>query len=119
MKRVLLNLFISSALLLSAVIQADAKLSIKYPCSDGMVLQQQTKAVVWGHADAGQKVDVTTSWDGKTYNAKTDSKGVWKVYVQTPGASYTNYEIGIKCGQEGCKHLEGGTGGAKSGGSTV
>lgn len=100
MKHLILKSFIISAMMIAAALTADAKLSVKYPCSDGMVLQQQTKAVVWGHADAGQKVDVTTSWDGKTYNARTDAKGVWRAYVQTPAASYTNYKINIKCGAE-------------------
>lgn len=100
MKHLILKSFIISAMMIAAALTADAKLSVKYPCSDGMVLQQQTKAVVWGHADAGQKVDVTTSWDGKTYNARTDAKGVWRAYVQTPAASYTNYKINVKCGAE-------------------
>lgn len=75
---------------------ASEGLSIKYPCSDGMVLQQQTAALVWGHATAGAKVSVTPSWDGKSYSADTDSEGVWRVYVDTPAASYNTYEIKVK-----------------------
>ncbi|MDO5321114.1 MAG: sialate O-acetylesterase [Bacteroidia bacterium] len=87
------SLFIALALLLC--VSASAKLSIKQPCSDGMVLQQNTECMVWGHASAGASVSVTTSWNGRSYNAKTDSKGVWKVYVKTPAASYTSYSIKV------------------------
>lgn len=87
------SLFIALALLLC--ISASARLSVKQPCSDGMVLQQNTECMVWGHASAGASVSVTTSWNGRSYNAKTDSKGVWKVYVKTPAASYNNYSIKV------------------------
>lgn len=71
-------------------------LSIKYPCSDGMVLQQQTSALVWGHATAGAKVSVKPSWGSASYSATTDEDGVWRVYVDTPEASYENYSIKVK-----------------------
>ena len=74
---------------------AQAKLSVKQPCSDGMVLQQKTEALVWGHGDSNSKISVTTSWNGKSYNTTTDTKGVWKVKVKTPEAGYTAYEINI------------------------
>lgn len=75
---------------------AGAKLSVRQPCSDGMVLQQKSNPVVWGHASAGVQVTVTTGWDGKSYKASTDGKGIWKVNVQTPEASYTPYNIRVK-----------------------
>ena len=81
---------------LSMTVCAFAKLDIKQPCSDGMVLQQNTNAVVWGHATAGAQVTVTPSWDKKAYKVTTDSEGVWKAYVKTPAASYTNYKIKVK-----------------------
>ena len=42
---------------------ASAKLSLREPCSDGMVLQQQALAKVWGKADPGSRVSVAPSWD--------------------------------------------------------
>ena len=91
----LFNLLVCAVTLLAAGQVAEAGLSVKYPCSDGMVLQQKTDALVWGHADAGRKVEVRTSWDGRSYAVKADSKGVWKIKVRTPEASYTNYEITV------------------------
>ena len=35
--------------------------------SDGMVMQQQTHANLWGTATPNKKVTVRTSWDGKLY----------------------------------------------------
>ncbi|MBO4465214.1 MAG: sialate O-acetylesterase [Bacteroidales bacterium] len=91
MKRIL---FAAALLLLS--FSASAKLSVKEPCSDGMVLQQKTEAVVWGHAAPSMVIRVTPSWDDKTYEATTDKKGVWKVKVLTPEASYTKHSITVK-----------------------
>lgn len=86
--------FIALALLVS--ISASAKLSIKQPCSDGMVLQQQTECVIWGHATPGASVSIQPSWSGRSYNAKTDAKGTWKAFVKTPAASYAKYDITVK-----------------------
>ena len=91
MKRV-----ITIAALLLLTFAASAKLSVKEPCSNGMILQQNTNATVWGHATPGVRISITTGWDGKTYNADTDGKGIWKTKVATPEASYTKYEIKIK-----------------------
>lgn len=92
-----LILFLASVLL---SIPAFAQLSPKYPCSDHMVLQQQTSALVWGHGDAGKTVKVTTSWDHRSYRTTTGEDGVWRVYVSTPAASYKHYEINVKSGSE-------------------
>ena len=85
-----------AALALLIATGASAKLSIMYPCSDGMVLQQNTECIVWGHASEGAAVSVVTSWNGRSYSAKTDAKGIWKVFVKTPAASYTNYNIKVR-----------------------
>ena len=81
-------------------IPAFAELSPKYPCSDGMVLQQNAKALIWGHGDAGKNVEVTTSWDGASYSATVAGDGVWRIYASTPSASYNHYEIRVKSGSE-------------------
>lgn len=54
--------------------------------SDNMVLQQKTNAPVWGKAKANATVKLTTSWDGKTYAAKSDETGKWKIIINTPKA---------------------------------
>lgn len=95
MKRFLLFL---AALILSTA--ALAKLSVRQPCSDGMVLQQRSQARVWGKAEAGRKVSVHTSWDTRSYDATADVRGFWQVEVATPAASYTHHEIRVTSAAE-------------------
>lgn len=54
--------------------------------TDHMVLQQQTKAAVWGWDAPGTSINVTVSWDGKSYAVKSDHDGRWMVHVKTPEA---------------------------------
>jgi len=65
--------------------------------ADGMVLQQQSEVRLWGWCDKigggtpGRAVVVTTSWDGRCYETKTDKDGRFEVTVQTSqaGGPYT------------------------------
>lgn len=61
---------------------------VKLPAffSDGMVMQQQTNANLWGMATPNQTVKVTTGWDNRTYQVKADDGGNWKLSVVTPKA---------------------------------
>lgn len=80
---------------LCAGISASAELALRQPCSDGMVLQQNTMAVVWGRANAGAEVSVVPSWDGRKYKTVTGADGIWRVKVATPAASYNAYSIKV------------------------
>ncbi|MDB5150334.1 MAG: 9-O-acetylesterase, partial [Mucilaginibacter sp.] len=67
--------------------------------SDNMVLQQKTMARVWGTADAGKTVTITSSWNNKTYTAVADTAGNWKVKIKTP--SYGGpYKVTITDGSD-------------------
>lgn len=85
---------------LALCLGASAKLALRQPCSDGMVLQQQTLAKVWGKADPGSKVTVVPSWDRKKYTAQADADGFWELAVQTPAASYEPRTLTVKSGSE-------------------
>jgi len=61
---------------------------------DHMVLQQNSTANIWGWAAVGDKVEVTTSWDGKKYKVKADEEGKWLVETHTTAAGGP-YEISI------------------------
>ncbi len=63
-----------------------AKVKLPAFVSDGMVLQQQTNASLWGWAKPGDAIKVITSWDKKNYTAKANDKGKWSVKVATPAA---------------------------------
>ena len=66
--------------------------------SDNMVLQQQTECNLWGTADKGKTVKITTSWDQKTYQVKADKDGKFEVKVQTPEAGGP-YEVTFNDGK--------------------
>lgn len=67
-------------------LQLAAKVTLPAIFTDNMVLQQQSNAKIWGKADKGKTVKVTTSWDKKTYETKADASGNWMTVVSTPAA---------------------------------
>ena len=77
--------------LLAACLSTHAEVKLPAIFSDGMVMQQQTNANLWGTATPYKKVTVTTSWNGKQYAATADKNGAWKLTVATPeaGGPYT------------------------------
>lgn len=52
----------------------------------GMVLQRDCQAGIWGWAGPDARVEITASWDTRTYTAHADDKGYWHTLLQTPGA---------------------------------
>lgn len=74
-------------------------LSVAKIFSDNMILQQQADAPIWGWAEPDAKVVVKPSWASKSYTAKADKDGAWRVEVKTP--SYGGpYSVNIACGKE-------------------
>jgi sialate O-acetylesterase len=61
---------------------------VKLPAifSDNMVLQQQTDVAFWGKAAVNATVRISTSWNNRSYSARADREGNWKLKVSTPGA---------------------------------
>lgn len=84
------------ALMLLMFGTADAKLTVSDIFTDGLVLQQNTEAAIWGRANSGTQVTVSTSWNGKSYRARTGTDGKWKVEVSTPKGSYQSYTITVR-----------------------
>ena len=89
MKKPINQLFITSLLLfiLPVFLQANVKLPVLV--SDGMVLQRDTKIIIWGWASPGEKVQV--KFNKKTISTVTDSEGNWKVSLppMKAGGPYT------------------------------
>ncbi len=83
------------ALLLLACASMDAKVTMADICTDGMILQQNSKAVLWGKATPKSKITVTPSWNGISYNGKADKDGRWEIKVETPEAGYDPYTIEV------------------------
>ncbi len=79
--------------LLTMILPLTIQAKVRLPALVGpnMVIQQQTTVNLWGWAQAGKLIRVTTSWDKKTYSVKADAAGNWQVNVTTPiaGGPYT------------------------------
>ena len=72
-------------ILCAITVFADVRLPAIF--SDKMVLQQKSNVTVWGWADAGEKITITPSWRmEKSFNAKADASGNWKIIMPTPSA---------------------------------
>ncbi len=61
-----------------------------------MMLQQRTKAKLWGWVQPKSDVTVEVSWNNVSYTAKADNDGRWNIYVDTPQASYETQTVTIK-----------------------
>jgi len=64
--------------------------------SDGMVLQRNTDAKIWGWADPGEKVIVRAGWTIEKAETRADKNGEWSVLVPTTnaGGPYNLYIYG-------------------------
>jgi sialate O-acetylesterase len=78
-------------------VHADIKMPAIF--SDNMVLQQQSPVAVWGWAKPNSGVRVTGSWNNRSYSARSDGNGYWKVTVQTPPASHTPFTLTVSDGK--------------------
>ena len=87
-------------LALSVCTALQAQIKLPPQVGDYMVLQQKTRANLWGWADAGKTVTVTTSWNQEKYTAKAGADGAWKVAVATPEGSFQEQTVSIACGKE-------------------
>lgn len=81
------------------VTAATAKVNLPQMFSDGMVMQQQTAANIWGTATKQHTVKITTSWDNKTYTVNSDKEGKWTAGIQTPAAGGP-YSITLSDGEK-------------------
>lgn len=86
-----------AAAFLSASLVMSAKVTLPGIIGDNMVLQQKSKAGIWGWTKPGTQVRVNSSW-GASASAKTDVDGKWKVLLDTPEASFEKRTITISDG---------------------
>lgn len=60
---------------------------------NNMVLQQQTRATLWGFDRPSSDVEVRASWTDSVYHASTGADGRWSVNIPTPAASFSPQSI--------------------------
>lgn len=87
------------------VTSGKSTLELPYLMSDGMVLQQNCDANIWGKATPGAKITVTTSWSSEEFFCKVPDDGVWTVPVKTPAATFTPQTVTIHDSQSGGKRI--------------
>ena len=97
MKKILLFIW---AVLLPAYALASG-LSLAGLFSDGMVLQRNAAAPIWGWADPGTVVTVSSSWSKTRYKTQADGDGRWEVSVDTPDAGGP-YTLTVQAGKDRC-----------------
>lgn len=82
MRKVTLNSIIAIFLLLFAPsIYAEVKLPAIV--SSNMVLQRNTTVVLWGWANAGEKISIKASWLKEVFNLAANKEGTWRMEVKT------------------------------------
>jgi sialate O-acetylesterase len=91
------NYFATFLALLLIPFFASANVTMPSFFSDGMILQQQTNASLWGWAKPNATIKIITSWNNKAYNTTVDLKGKWTIKVATPIAGGP-YNISISDG---------------------
>lgn len=92
------RIIIIVALIMSFVI-AQAKVRLPHLIGDGMVLQQNSEARLWGWDKPNTTVSVAVSWSSAKYTAMADGNGKWLVKVRTPAASNTPYSVTFNDGE--------------------
>lgn len=90
MKKKIVTSCITAFMLTSFAVNVTAKVRLQSFVTDSMVVQQQSRWTVTGHAD-GDRVTVTTSWNSCRTTAVTGTDGKFTAVISTPkaGGPYT------------------------------
>jgi sialate O-acetylesterase len=82
MKKInLITLLSAICLLLVQSVQAEVKLPAIV--SSNMVLQRNTTVIIWGWADAKEKITIETTWLEEHIKIQADKEGNWRAEIKT------------------------------------
>lgn len=87
------RILIFAAVVAAFGLKAQAKVRLPHLLSDGMVIQQNADAHLWGWATPKKTVTVTTSWSTEKVQTTAGKDGRFILSVKTPAASYTPLTI--------------------------
>lgn len=73
-------------LLTCCAISLHANIRLPKVISSNMVLQQQSQVKLWGWAEPGERISITTSWDQQVYPATAAGDAHWITTITTPAA---------------------------------
>lgn len=78
-------------LFIIASISVKARIVLPAVIGSNMVLQQQSPVKLWGWANPGEKIFITTSWNNQTDSVVTTGNANWQLVLHTPkaGGPYT------------------------------
>lgn len=85
--------FVVVSLMAAAFVVLDAKIKLNPMIGDNMVLQQNAKVRLWGHATPSGNIDVRPSWSDKTFTALTGEDGGWSIEIETPVGNFDKHSI--------------------------
>ena len=74
---------ILTACLMLFVQTINAEVKLPAIVSSNMVLQRNTTVVIWGWADAKEKITIETSWLDKALKISADQEGAWRAELKT------------------------------------
>jgi len=77
---------ILAACLLLFVQSINAEVKLPAIVSSNMVLQRNTTVVIWGWADAKEKITIEASWLEKPVKLSADQQGAWRTELRTTGS---------------------------------
>ncbi|MEF8846576.1 MAG: sialate O-acetylesterase [Bacteroidales bacterium] len=80
-KATLISVLAAFLMLWAQPIRAEVKLPAIV--SSNMVLQRNATVVLWGWADANEKITIETSWLNEDLSVQADDNGDWRVEVET------------------------------------
>jgi sialate O-acetylesterase len=78
--------YLLSAILFLFTATSYAKIRLPNILGSNMVLQQKSTTKLWGWAEPGEKIKITTSWDNKVIENVADGNARWQLDLQTPQA---------------------------------
>jgi sialate O-acetylesterase len=84
---------IITTLLFTLLLYPSIKAEVTLPAivSSNMVLQRNTTVVLWGWADANEKITIKTSWLKDKISLNADKNGDWKIEVKTTNSKEAQF----------------------------
>ena len=86
-------------LFVAVTVTMNAKVELPPVFADNMVLQQNADAAVWGKANPGAKITITTTWSKAKTTVNAGADGKWSARIATPSAGGP-YEITFSDGEK-------------------
>ena len=78
--------FITLLTLVAVNLSQAQELKLNSIFQNGMVLQQQSEASIWGTSKPNETITISGSWNLRRRTTKADNKGQWKTTIKTPKA---------------------------------